>query len=215
MSRTPPRRASSTAAGAPAPLAPLSRDSQLAAEIKGLVAGGERDAARERYGELVAHQQRRAVRIAYQYLRDAHDTDEAVQDAFIKVFTHITSYREDLPFEVWFTRILVNACLDLRKSRSRRLRWAVPMSSTGDMPPADPATPDQTPEQRLVSRERADEITAAVDSLPDRQRTVFTLCHLAEQTTAEVSQALGLSEATVRVHLFRAIRKLRRLLERY
>ena len=53
-----------------------------------------------------------------------------------------------------------------------------------------------------------------MESLPDRQRTVFTLCHLAEQTTSEVSQALGLSEATVRVHLFRAIRKLRRLLER-
>ena len=161
-----------------------------------------------------AHQQRRAVRIAYQYLRDAHDADEAVQDAFIKVYTHITSYREELPFEVWFTRILVNACLDLRKSRSRRLRWAVPMSSTGDIPPNDPATPEPTPEQRLVSTERANEITAAVESLPDRQRTVFTLCHLAEQTTSEVSQALGLSEATVRVHLFRAIRKLRRLLER-
>lgn len=214
MSRTPPRRAPSTASGAAAPLAPLSRDSQLAAEIKGLVASGDRDAARERYGDLVARQQRRAVRIAYHYLRDAHDADEAVQDAFIKVFTHITSYREDLPFEVWFTRILVNACLDLRKSRSRRLRWAVPMASTADMPPTDPATPEPTPEQRLVSKERAKEITAAVDSLPDRQRTVFTLCHVAEQTTAEVSQALGLSEATVRVHLFRAVRKLRRLLER-
>lgn len=214
MSRTPPRRAPSTAAGAVAPLAPLSRDSQLAAEIKGLVARGDRDAARERYGDLVARQQRRAVRIAYHYLRDAHDADEAVQDAFIKVFTHITSYREDLPFEVWFTRILVNACLDLRKSRSRRLRWAVPMSSSPDSPPTDPATPEQTPEQRLVSRERGKEITAAVNSLPDRQRTVFTLCHVAEQTTAEVSQALGLSEATVRVHLFRAVRKLRRLLER-
>jgi len=213
MTRVPPRRASSSAAGAPAPAAPLSRDSQLAAEIKSLVAGGERDAARERYGEIVAHQQRRAVRIAYHYLRDAHDADEAVQDAFVKVFTHITSYREDLPFEVWFTRILVNACLDLRKSRSRRLRWAVPMSSAADVTPPDPVTPEPTPEQRLVSKELAKEITAAVDSLPDRQRTVFTLCHLAEHTTAEVSQALGLSEATVRVHLFRAIRKLRRLLE--
>ena len=213
MTRTPPRRAPSTAAGATAPLAPLSRDSHLAAEIKGLVAGGERDAARERYGDLVARQQRRAVRIAYHYLRDAHDADEAVQDAFIKVFTHITSYRQDLPFEVWFTRILVNTCLDLRKSRSRRLRWAVPMSSSNETAPTEPIAPDQTPEQRLVSRERANEITAAVESLPDRQRTVFTLCHLAEQTTAEVSQALGLSEATVRVHLFRAIRKLRRLLE--
>src|SRR3954463_4754840 len=146
MSRTPPRRAPSTAVGATAPLAPLSRDSQLAAEIKGLVAGGERDAARERYGDLVARQQRRAVRIAYQYLRDAHDADEAVQDAFIKVFTHITTYREDLPFEVWFTRILVNACLDLRKSRSRRLRWSVPMSSSSDTPPPDPVAPQPSPE---------------------------------------------------------------------
>jgi RNA polymerase sigma-70 factor, ECF subfamily len=213
MTRTPPRRAPAPA-GALAPQAPLSKDSHLAAEIKHLVAGGERDAARERYGELVANQQRRAVRIAYQYLRDAHDADEAVQDAFVKVFTHITSYREDLPFEVWFTRILVNACLDLRKSRSRRLRWSVPMSATSEVAPAEPATPDPTPEQRLVSRERATEITAAVDSLPDRQRTVFTLCHVAEQTTAEVSQALGVSEATVRVHLFRAVRKLRRLLNR-
>ena len=212
MSRTPPRRAPAPA-GALAPQAPLSKASHLAAEIKRLVAVGERDAARERYGELVASQQRRAVRIAYQYLRDAHDADEAVQDTFVKVFTHITSYREDLPFEVWFTRILVNACLDLRKSRSRRLRWAVPMSATSEIAPAEPATPDPSPEQRLVSRERATEITAAVDSLPDRQRTVFTLCHVAEQTTAEVSQALGLSEATVRVHLFRAVRKLRRLLD--
>ena len=213
MSRTPPRRAPAPA-GALAPQAPLSKDSHLAAEIKHLVAVGERDAARERYGEIVASQQRRAVRIAYQYLRDAHDADEAVQDAFVKVFTHITSYREDLPFEVWFTRILVNACLDLRKSRSRRLRWAVPMSATNEVAPAEPTAPDPSPEQRLVSRERATEITAAVDSLPDRQRTVFTLCHVAEQTTAEVSQALGLSEATVRVHLFRAVRKLRRLLDR-
>jgi len=213
MSRTPPRRAPAPA-GALAPQAPLSKDSHLAAEIKHLVAVGERDAARERYGEIVASQQRRAVRIAYQYLRDAHDADEAVQDAFVKVFTHITSYREDLPFEVWFTRILVNACLDLRKSRSRRLRWAVPMSATSEVAPAEPTAPDPSPEQRLVSKERAAEITTAVDALPDRQRTVFTLCHVAEQTTAEVSQALGLSEATVRVHLFRAVRKLRRVLDR-
>src|SRR3954468_4437293 len=154
MSRTPPRRAPSTVARAGAPLAPLSRDSQLAGEIKGLVTGGDRDAARERYGELVARQQRRAVRIAYHYLRDAHDADEAVQDAFIKVFTHITSYREDLPFEVWFTRILVNGCLDLRKSRGRRLRWVLPLAGHGDSPAMEPVAPGPTQEQRLVSTER-------------------------------------------------------------
>jgi RNA polymerase sigma-70 factor (ECF subfamily) len=196
--------------GAPA----LSKDSELAGAIKALVVAGERETARERFAQLVASQQRRAVRIAYHYLRDAHDADEAVQDAFVKVFTHITSYREDLPFEVWFTRILVNGCLDMRKSRARRLRWSLPMGANGDTAAAEPVAPQPSPEDRLVTTERGREISAAVDQLPERQRTVFTLCHMAEHSTAEISQALGLSEATVRVHLFRAVRKLRKLLDR-
>jgi RNA polymerase sigma-70 factor, ECF subfamily len=194
----------------------LSADSALAAAVKALVLAGERDAARDRFGALVASQQRRAVRLAYQYLRDSHDADEAVQDAFVKVFTHITSYREDLPFEVWFTRILVNACLDLRKARSRRLRWVLPIERpyAPGSPTPDVPDRDRTTEDKLVAKARIDEIAAAVDKLPERQRTVFMLCHFGDQTTTQVSEALGLSEATVRVHLFRAVRKLRRLLER-
>jgi RNA polymerase sigma-70 factor (ECF subfamily) len=214
MSRTPSRPARSTPGDSPAGTPALSKDSLVAGEIKALVVAGQRDAARERFAELVALQQRRASRIAYHYLRDAHDADEAVQDAFVKVFTHITTYREDLPFEVWFTRILVNGCLDLRKARARRLRWSLPMAPAVDAGPAEPAASDQSPEDRVMSSDRARQISAAVEQLPDRQRTVFTLCQIAEQSTSEVSQALGLSEATVRVHLFRAVRKLRRLLER-
>jgi RNA polymerase sigma-70 factor (ECF subfamily) len=214
MPRTPTRPARPSSGDSHGQSLALSRDSQVAAEIKALVVSGQRDAARERFADLVALQQRRAVRIAYHYLRDAHDADEAVQDAFVKVFTHITSYREELPFEVWFTRILVNGCLDLRKSRARRLRWSLPLPGTPETAPHDPPSPDQSPEERLVSSDRARQIAAAVEQLPERQRTVFTLCQVSGQTTNEVSQALGLSEATVRVHLFRAVRKLRRLLER-
>jgi RNA polymerase sigma-70 factor (ECF subfamily) len=215
MSRTIPQRTVSPAtAGFRAPAAPLSRDSELAAEVKALVVVGKRDAARERFAELVTLLQRRAARIAYQYLRDLHDADEAVQDAFVKVFTHITTYREELPFEVWFTRILVNRCLDLQKARSRRLRWTVPASSSGQTLTPEPAAPQQTPEERLLSSECGRRIMAAVEQLPERQRLVFTLCQIAEQTTNEVSQMLGVSEATVRVHLFRAVRKLRGLLAR-
>ncbi len=194
----------------------LSADSALAAAVKALVVAGERDAARDRFGALVASQQRRALRLAYQYLRDTHDADEAVQDAFVKVFTHITSYREDLPFEVWFTRILVNACLDLRKARARRLRWVLPIERPYSPGAAAPDVPDRerTTEDKLVAKARINEIAAAVDQLPERQRTVFMLCHFGDRTTSQVSEALGLSEATVRVHLFRAVRKLRRLLER-
>src|SRR5215470_15749479 len=86
----------------------LSEDSELAVEIRGLIERGEMDAARDRFAVLVVAHQRRASRIAYHYLRDPADADEAVQDAFIKVFTHLGSYREAWPFEVWFTRILIN-----------------------------------------------------------------------------------------------------------
>ncbi len=218
MSRTTSQRLTApvtSTAAAPAglqPVAALSTDSAIAADVKALVVAGRRDAARERFALLVTNLQRRAGRIAYQYLRDVQDADEAVQDAFVKVFTHITSYREDLPFEMWFTRILVNRCLDLQKARARRIRWTVPMPAGVDGVSYEPAAPQPSPEQRLLGSERGRLIVAAVQQLPDRQRTVFTLCQIGEQTTSEVSQALGLSEATVRVHLFRAIRKLRALL---
>ena len=194
--------------------APLSKDSGLAAEIKAMIVSGDRDAARERFADLVALQQRRASRIAYHCLRDVHDADEAVQDAFVKVFTHLTSYREDLPFEVWFTRILVNGCLDLRKARARRLRWVLPASPSTEIATREPVEPQPNPEDRLLATECGRQIAAAVARLPERQRAVFTLCQIGGQSAAEVSQALGLSEPTVRVHLFRAIRKLRSLLER-
>jgi RNA polymerase sigma-70 factor (ECF subfamily) len=205
-------KASGAVGAAATPAAP-SRDSALAARLKALVLAGERERARELFADLVALHQRRAVRIAYSYLRDAHDADEAVQDAFVKVFTHITTYREEYPFEVWFTRILVNGCLDLRKARARRLKWVLPASTSPEVaPPIEPPAALPSPEDRLISGEQAGHITAAIEKLPDRQRVVFTLCHVADQSTSEVSQALGLSEATVRVHLFRAVRKLRKLL---
>lgn len=190
-------------------------DTRRAVEIRDLVAGGKLDQARERFGGLVSSQQRRASRIAYQYLRDAADADEAVQDAFVKAFSHIASYREAWPFEVWFTRILINGCLDRRKARARRDRWFVSTEDEGMRAAAEPAfggAHAEDPEERLLSRERRARLASAVDRLDGRQRTVFMLCHYADCTPREVSLMTGLNESTVRVHLFRAARKLRAVL---
>jgi RNA polymerase sigma-70 factor (ECF subfamily) len=194
--------------------APLADDSRLAIEIRGLVERGEMDSARERFGDLVALHQRRASRIAYQYLRDASEADEAVQDAFVKVFSHIGSYREAWPFEVWFTRILINGCLDRRKARSRRDRWVVggEVSIADEARVSTDASESTDPERRLLARERRARLSAAIDRLDGRQRTVFMLCHYGDCTPREVSAMTGLNESTVRVHLFRAARKLRALL---
>jgi len=193
---------------------PASADTDLAVDIRTLLEQGAVDEARDRFAELVSRHQRRALRIAYQYLRDAADADEAVQDAFLKVFTHIGSYREAWPFEVWFTRILINGCLDRRKARARRERW---FSSSEDSRPDEArsafggATP-LDPEARLLARERREKLASAIDRLDGRQRTVFMLCHYGDCTPREVSAITGLNESTVRVHLFRAARKLRGLL---
>jgi RNA polymerase sigma-70 factor (ECF subfamily) len=192
-----------------------SDDTLLAVEIRELTARGATDEARERFGRLVVMHQRRAVRIAYQYLRDAAEADEAVQDAFVKVFTHIGTYREAWPFEVWFTRILINGCLDRRKSRARRDRWFIPAAETRSADETRHAfgrPADEDPETRLLARERRARLAAAIDRLEGRQRTVFTLCHYGDCTPREVSAITGLNESTVRVHLFRAARKLRGLL---
>jgi len=192
--------------------AQLSPASVIATEIKGLVVRGERDQARERFGALVALLQRRALRVAFQYLRNADDADEAVQDAFVKVFLHIEQYREDLSFDVWFTRILVNASLDRLKARTRQQRFIAPMADDDERSVEQVAATEASTERRLLARERWAQVTEAVAGLPDRQRLVFTLSQVDEQTPAEIAAATGMSAATVRVHLFRALRKLRGIL---
>ena len=191
------------------------RDAQIASAIKALLANGDGAGARQRFAEIVDLHQRRASRIALHYLRDAADADEAVQDAFVKAYSHLHSFREELPFEVWFTRILINGCLDRIKARTRRERWitSMPDGPGGERDFAE-RTPgrEPSPEAQLLARERRRRVAKALAKLPDRQRSVFMLSHYEGCTSREVSALTGLNESTVRVHLFRAIRKLRALL---
>jgi RNA polymerase sigma-70 factor (ECF subfamily) len=210
-------------AGAEIPLAtpraarPAEVETALAAQVQDLLAGGNDHAARDLFAQIVLRQQRRASRIAWHYLRDVAEADEAVQDAFVKAYTHITSFQRHLSFEVWFTRILINGCLDRQKARTRRSRWMLPAADAGrrDQDTIERATSpsDRSPEAQLIAREWRDQVMAAVHKLPDRQRLVFMLCHYSDHSTRDVAAMTGLNESTVRVHLFRAIRKLRTAME--
>jgi RNA polymerase sigma-70 factor (ECF subfamily) len=206
----------------PGPATPVvsapSAEPDLAAEIQALAVAGRWNEARERYDVLVGRHQRRAVRLACYYLRDAAEADEAVQDAFVKAFAHLASFDPARSFEVWFTRILVNSCLDRVKARKRRQRWQVAMADTaGPFEPVSvpaPGSPHGSPEVVMLRRERARQLLAAIQRLPTRQRTVIMLSHLDGRSTREVSEMTGLSESTVRVHLFRGLRRLRSLVSR-
>jgi RNA polymerase sigma-70 factor (ECF subfamily) len=190
--------------------------SEEARRVKAAVLAGQQGEARDAFADLVGSHQRQAMRLALYLLRDVTEADEAVQDTFVKVFTHITSYREDLPFEAWFTRILANTCRDRQKARRRRERWetlgfdrADQAGSAVDLAPA----PGPSPEDLLLGSERRRELMSAIDTLPRRQRDILLLCHVEGQSPREVGGMTGLTESTVRVHLFRALRKLRSVLE--
>jgi len=190
-------------------------DTRDATEVKQLLASGRDAEARDRFAAIVERHQRRASRIAYHYMRDVAEADEAVQDAFVRTYVHLDTFREELPFEVWFTRILVNGCLDRIKARGRRERWIQPRAENGNDGVGvleQTAANDPSPEELLLSRERKRRLSAALAELPDRQRLVFVMCQVEGCTSKEVSAATGLNESTVRVHLFRAIRRLRKLL---
>jgi RNA polymerase sigma-70 factor (ECF subfamily) len=206
----PPIAAPATPAAAP--------ELELAGEVRRLVLAGRAGEARELYGDVVARHQRRAWRLACYYLRDTAEADEAVQDAFVKAFSHLPTYDPGRSFEVWLTRILVNSCLDRVKARKRRLRWVVGLSDAGPgfEPPAAPVARDAQASQETVvlRRERARALLTAVRQLPNRQRTVIMLSHFDGRSTREVSEMTGLSESTVRVHLFRGLRRLRGLVTR-
>jgi len=202
--------------GAAPPVEARELDARVAGEVKALSAAGKLDEARERFTELVTRHQRRASRIAFHYVRDGADADEAVQDAFVKAYSHIGTFREELPFEVWFTRILINGCLDRIKARKRRERWIAPPTIDASGVERNPAefVPSRgaSPEDYVLKQERRRQLHAALGKLPERQRLVFMLIQFEGRSSREVSGLTGLNESTVRVHLFRAMRRLRGLL---
>ena len=175
------------------PVSAKEADARVAVDVKALQAAGRLDAARDRFAELVARHQRRAIRIAMHYLRDAADADEAVQDAFVKSYTHLGTFREELPFEIWFTRILINGCLDRLKGRRRRERWIAPPQLDPSGNERDPAeyrpSRGPSPEDLVLADERRRRLKAALGELPERQRLVFMLSHFDGRSSRRITKA--------------------------
>lgn len=195
----------------PAPAETPSLD-DLACQARDAVVRGDRQAAADAFEGVVERLQRRAGRLAYWYLRNPDDADEVVQDTFLKTFERLEQYRPGMAFEPWFLRALVNACLDRSKARARRSRWMAPSESVDELANRV-ASREATPERRVLDAERRTALAEAIERLPERQRQVVVLSQWDERSHAEIGELTGLNASTVRVHLFRALRRLRSVLE--
>nr|WP_238355897.1 sigma-70 family RNA polymerase sigma factor [Kribbella sandramycini] len=135
------------------------------------------------------------------FLGAGADADDVVQEAFVKAYRALGSFRSEAAFRPWLLRIVANETRNAVRSRSRRSRreeLAAPLDVVLD--PADAA----------VSLVRRTELLAAVSALPEPQRLVVTCRYLLELDEQETAVVLGWPRGTVKSRLHRALDRLRK-----
>jgi RNA polymerase sigma-70 factor (ECF subfamily) len=158
------------------------------------------------YEELVHAYQGIAFRTAYVLAGNAADAEEAAQDGFVKAWRALGRFREGAPFRPWLLQIVANEARNRRRSAGRRAHLA--LRAATEHPSGDAAP---SPEAAVLSTEQRDALLAAVNELPEDQRTVISLRYLLGLSEQEVAAALDLPSGTVKSRTSRALDRLREL----
>ena len=158
--------------------------------------------------DLFAAHAARLRRLGDLLLLDREESQEVVQEVFLKAYGVQGTPNEPADWARWLTRVTVNACHD-----RRRAGWWIRFRRRGESVDALALpTTDPTPEEMAVGAETARRIWREFARLPRRQREVFVLRYVAGSSTEEVAAVLGVGTGSVKRHLFRAIRRLRALM---
>ena len=186
-------------------------------ELVALAQAGDRKA----FEELVVRHQQRAYSLAlHMCLGDVQEAQDLTQEAFLRAFRNIGSFRGDSTFYTWLFRIVVNTCLDGRRKRSRwENLFSFWRSRSEENEESDEleTQPDQRPGAdplaNLSGRELSKEVRKALAQLPPRQRMALQLKVIHGMNLKEIADIMGAAEGTVKSHLFRATHRLQRTLK--
>jgi RNA polymerase sigma-70 factor (ECF subfamily) len=178
----------------------------------------------EAFERLVRTYDQSVFRLAMNLLRSPRSNCEqeardVYQEAFIKVYKNLHLFRFDCSFHTWLYRIVTNVCLDhLRRRKVRKEESTVMETPDG---PVDQVSriaeegPEANPERQLWNRELSQGISAALEGLTPRERTVFELRHYEGLRLRAIGEILGTTEEAAKNCLFRATQKMRASLESY
>lgn len=168
----------------------------------------------EAFNRIVADYQKSVYRTALAIMRNDTDADTITQETFVQAWRKISRFEGRSSLETWLTRIAVNKARDELRRRHR-------FASKSSRPDGDASQleslRDERPnaERRLLSREISNVIEEALVLLPPKQRTIFALRHFEQRGLDEIATILGIEPSTTRVHLHRATRKIREILDEY
>jgi len=156
------------------------------------------------FQEMFLTSRARFVRVAYSILQNYEDAEDAVQNAFLSGFTHLRAFEGRSAFTTWFTRIVLNAALMLRR-KHKNSRLDSLSSSPDDAPWVERIIgPHPDPEKLYVHAESCERINALLSKLKPILQQAFTLAYHHEMSGSEAAAHLGISTATFKSRLLRA-----------
>ena len=156
---------------------------------------------------LVAKYQRRVERLLSRLIRDPSEIEDVAQEAFIKAYHALPQFRGDSAFYTWLYRIAVNTAKNYLVSQGRRPKPFADTQTDEDgesFDAADVVEDINTPDAVLHSRQVAEVVNAAIESLPLDLRTAITLREIEGLSYEEIAQAMDCPIGTVRSRIFRA-----------
>jgi RNA polymerase sigma-70 factor (ECF subfamily) len=168
------------------------------------------------FEELVNRYEAKIFRLTLNITRNREDAEDAMQDAFLKSYSHLKDFQQDSRFYTWLVRIAANeALMRLRKRRGNHFSLDEPVEGEDDLMPRELEDWGPSPEQRFAQTEMREILSDAIDNLDPDFRVVFVLRDVEGLSTEEAAQALGISVPAVKSRLLRARLKLRQRLHRH
>src|ERR1044072_6952696 len=170
--------------------------------------------SRAAFEELVRHYDQAVLRLAMHLTGSEHEAQDIYQEAYLKAYKSMGSFRFECSFYTWIYRIVTNLCLDhLRKRQVRKEDAPVAVDAEGQtydmLDQVADARAGANPEHDLMSRELGSRIGQALNKLSPRERMVFELKHFHGLKLRTVGEILNTTEDTAKNTLFRATQKLR------
>ncbi len=165
------------------------------------------------FEQLVGRYDRKLLRIAQNITHNREDSQDAVQEAFLKAFQHLDQFREDSQFSTWLIRITMNQSLmKLRKQRAiGEVSLDEDFQADGDMLPLEVADWAPNPEELYKTSELRDILTKTLRELRPILRAVFVLRDIEGLSIVQTAEVLDLSHTAVKARLRRARLQLRGL----
>ena len=150
------------------------------------------------FQKLVEHHKAFVYNTCYNFIGNHQQAEETAQDVFLQIYKSASAFRHQSKVSTWLYRIAVNRSLNVIR-RNKRSRW-IKSLTTEEIKEARGKEPDKL----LEKKEMKALLKAAVDSLPEKQRTVFILNKYENLSAKEIGEILGISSNSVEVRIHRA-----------